>query len=67
LAFCRLRFWWPASGNILHHQSHLRFQTIEPEAYLRNVLARIGDYPSNRLHGLLPWNIAGQATRNLAA
>jgi transposase len=40
---------------------------IEPEAYLRDVLARIGDYPINRLHELLPWNIAGQATRNLAA
>ena len=36
---------------------------IEPEAYLRDVLARIGDYPINRLHELLPWNIAGQATR----
>jgi transposase len=32
---------------------------IEPEAYLRNVLARIGDYPINRLHEMLPWNIAG--------
>jgi transposase len=40
---------------------------IEPEAYLRNVLARIGDYPINRLNELLPWNIAGQATRSLAA
>lgn len=40
---------------------------IEPEAYLRDVLARIGDYPINRLHELLPWNIAGQTTRNLAA
>jgi transposase len=40
---------------------------IEPEAYLRDVLARIGDYPINRLHELLPWNIAGQTTRDLAA
>jgi hypothetical protein len=28
---------------------------------------RIGDYPINRLNELLPWNIAGQATRSLAA
>lgn len=30
---------------------------IEPESYLRQVLATIADYPINRIKDLLPWNI----------
>jgi len=40
---------------------------LEPEAYLRQMLARIGEHPINRLDELLPWNIAGAATQSVAA
>ena len=32
---------------------------IDPQAYLKHVLTHIGDYPVNRVHKLLPWNIPG--------
>ena len=40
---------------------------IEPEAYLRDVITRVGAHPVSRLHELLPWNIAPPATHSVAA
>ena len=40
---------------------------IEPEAYLREVLTRIGEHPINAIDALLPWNIFRTATLSVAA
>jgi transposase len=39
-----------------------RMNGHDPEAYLRDVLARIGAHPVNRLDELLPWNLKPSAT-----
>jgi transposase len=44
-----------------------RFNGIEPEAYLRDVLTRIGEHPINAIDALLPWNIVPPATLSVAA
>jgi transposase len=42
-----------------------KLNSINPQAWLANVLARIADHPASRLHELLPWN--WKATQDQAA
>jgi hypothetical protein len=39
---------------------------VEPEAWLRDSLGRIGDHLTNRLEELLPWHWARPTTHSVA-
>lgn len=41
-----------------------RLNGLDPEAFLRFVIARIADYPVNRVSDLLPWNVAAQIAQS---
>lgn len=34
-----------------------RLNDVDPEAYLRHLIAGIADHPAKRIDELLPWNI----------
>ncbi len=44
-----------------------KLNRLDAEAYLRDVLTRIGAHPVDRLHELLPWSIGAPATHSVAA
>lgn len=44
-----------------------RLNGVEPEAWLTDVIARIGGHPINRLAEMLPWNWQTPATQSVAA
>jgi hypothetical protein len=33
-----------------------KMNDLDPEAYLRDIIARIADHPINKIGQLLPWN-----------
>ncbi|WP_395225002.1 transposase domain-containing protein, partial [Escherichia coli] len=35
-----------------------KLNEVEPENWLREVIVKLNDWPSNRVHELLPWNVS---------
>lgn len=34
-----------------------KINDLDPEAYLRTLIARLADHPAKRINEMLPWNI----------
>ena len=55
-------FWMPEHGGRGHPAmvwiGTARLNGLDPEAYLRYVLSRIGEHPIKHIEELLPWNVA---------
>ena len=47
--------------------AEFRLNGLEPEAYLRDVLLRVGEHPVNAINDLLPWNIGKPVALRAAA
>lgn len=43
-----------------------KLNDLDPEAYLQYVIERIAEHPANKLHALLPWNVAPQLQQTQA-
>ncbi len=44
-----------------------RFNDVDPEAWLADIIARIADHPISRLDELLPWKWEGAVPQAIAA
>jgi hypothetical protein len=50
-----------------HPHCYGKIQSVEPQAWLADVLRRIADHPGSQLHELLPWRWKLHETRAAAA